>query len=59
MNHCLPMEGDIVLKKHELERLGILHMVLAKNESKRGIKNDEYQLSPNKTTLHNNAIAQA
>jgi hypothetical protein len=53
------MEGDIVLKKHELERLGILHMVLAKNESKRGIKNDEYQLSPNKTTLHNNAIAQA
>ena len=25
MNHCLPMEGDIVLKKYELERLGILH----------------------------------
>ena len=29
------MEGDIVLKKHELERLGILHMVLAKKMSQK------------------------
>jgi len=29
------MEGDIVLQKHELERLGILHMVLAKKMSQK------------------------
>jgi len=29
------MEGDIVLKKHELERLGILQMVLAKKMSQK------------------------